>query len=204
MGNLSDLMMGYRDDFYIPENIIGYTGSAALNPTVYFEHQCFFGLITQHHPWPENIGRAFLGFSDDYYLRNYSKEITDPAIVSKLVKLGGPEAIEHGWMFEFYDGRVMHVSRSPFVPIKNRNTMLRSCLSMAIHAFPKMKILDIKECISIYHDCCTDNNYFPKIKFKLGYKKLEDLKRDIDEACEGEDMDKWLVRHSSSAMVRPS
>ena len=57
--------MGYRDDFYTEENIVGYTGDINNNPTVYFEKnhgngEISYGRITQSHGDPENQGREFI------------------------------------------------------------------------------------------------------------------------------------------------
>lgn len=52
--------MGYRDDFYVQKNIIGYTGTLRDNPTVYFfvgGASKTFGHITQVHSVAENVGR---------------------------------------------------------------------------------------------------------------------------------------------------
>jgi len=58
----------YRPDFYIQENIIGYTGDRDRDPTVYFLDAPFqgvnkwhfnveYGRITQCYPDTKNIGR---------------------------------------------------------------------------------------------------------------------------------------------------
>ena len=52
--------MGYRDDFYIVDFIIGYTGVLHKSPSVYFFDPAknAFGHITQHHEVANNIGRG--------------------------------------------------------------------------------------------------------------------------------------------------
>jgi hypothetical protein len=67
--------MGYRDDFYKKDNILGYTGDLMKDPTVYFADAgglnpktvdvdgrtqvlVSFGRITQDHPHKNNIGRG--------------------------------------------------------------------------------------------------------------------------------------------------
>lgn len=55
-------MAGYKDDFYIDKNIVGYTGKIDEYPTVYFERTeendtISFGRITQRHHIRGNIGR---------------------------------------------------------------------------------------------------------------------------------------------------
>jgi hypothetical protein len=65
--------MGYRDDFYIAENIIGYTGKLQENPSVYFfigGASKTFGHITQDHGVPENIGRGKVKTDPDYKYGN--------------------------------------------------------------------------------------------------------------------------------------
>lgn len=191
--NLSDLVMGYRDDFYIAENIIGYTGTATLHPTVYFKYQYLFGHITQNHRNPQNIGRTVVYWATDYCAMNYSKEITDPAILEKLT----PRTTENGRMFEFYHGEVRHKSRDQFIPVQNLNTTLSSQLFIAIHSYPRMKIKDIKCCIELYRRSCSDKTFFSsRVTPYFDYREVEDLKGDIEYSCEGENMYEWLARHS--------
>ncbi len=186
--------MGYRDDFYIPDNIIGYSGSAALNPTVYFKYQCFFGRITQYYPEPDNLGRSLVRFAHDHCIVNYSRAITNQDILKRL----HPNTIKFGNMFEFYNGAVTHCSRNAFVPIKNQNTMLRSHLSTAIHAFPTIKKLEVRKLVFLYFNSRNDYDYFiSRAASEFGYKNLEDLKRDAENACEGEDLDVWLARYKA-------
>src|SRR4051812_46165530 len=82
--------MGYRDDFYKKENIIGYTGNLQGLCTVYFadagvlnpktvevngKQQILtsFGRITQDYPDPGNIGRAKVNESFSYAMTNGGK-----------------------------------------------------------------------------------------------------------------------------------
>jgi hypothetical protein len=58
--------MGYRDDFYIAENIIGYTGKIGKSPTVYFKCGQESGHITQYHENDANLGREQV-LSDPQY-----------------------------------------------------------------------------------------------------------------------------------------
>lgn len=55
--------MGYRDDLYKADNIIGWTGKLHAEPTVYFrcvspDGKQMFGHIAQTNPTPANIGRG--------------------------------------------------------------------------------------------------------------------------------------------------
>src|SRR5215207_5971944 len=54
------LRMGYRDDFYKVENIVGITGPVNELPTVYFKDAATgeFGHITQVHSADWNAGRT--------------------------------------------------------------------------------------------------------------------------------------------------
>jgi hypothetical protein len=111
--------MGYRDDFYISENIIGYTGSLGDRPTVYFQHGNEFGRITQHHPNPGNVGRNVVRKQDDYDIANYINR--------------GAIRAEEKW-----DGKTRHKSRNPFFGKKVTN-FERSRLAIAIVRFPNLK-----------------------------------------------------------------
>jgi len=62
--------MGYRDDFYKPENIVGYTGRLGVNPTVYFASADEVGRITQDHPHAKNVGRNKVRKSATYTIAN--------------------------------------------------------------------------------------------------------------------------------------
>lgn len=62
--------MGYRDDFYVSSNIIGYTGNVDDCPTVYFKSGNEFGRITQRHPNAKNVGRNLVREAVDYYIDN--------------------------------------------------------------------------------------------------------------------------------------
>lgn len=86
--------MSYEEEFYTPENIIGYTGDFQVNPTVYFKNGNKFGRITQTHADNDNIGRSLVREYTDYRIGN-----TAPS----------------GTAEEYYDGEVQHVSRHPFV-----------------------------------------------------------------------------------------
>ena len=75
-------MSGYRDDFYVPDNIIGYTGELGNNPTIYFEKrengEVTFGRITQEHGDPKNKGRELVRMrseSDYQAINTYAAEI---------------------------------------------------------------------------------------------------------------------------------
>ena len=62
--------MGYRDDFYTADNLIGYSGDLYKTPTVYFESDSEYGHITQAHPYPQNVGREPVESNEGYFLGN--------------------------------------------------------------------------------------------------------------------------------------
>jgi hypothetical protein len=62
--------MGYRDDFYMVQNIIGYSGNLHSFPTVYFQNGNEYGHITQKHDIPQNVGRMAVKQCDDYFIGN--------------------------------------------------------------------------------------------------------------------------------------
>ncbi|MFT3735388.1 MAG: hypothetical protein QM776_10230 [Rhodocyclaceae bacterium] len=90
--------MGYRDDFYMVQYIIGYTGSLQDFPTVYFIKGKEFGHITQKHNESQNVGRMEVYSSDAYTIGN---EMVDGKL--KLV--------------EKIKGKVMHTSRSTLTKV---------------------------------------------------------------------------------------
>jgi hypothetical protein len=63
-------MATYEPDFYIPENIIGYTGVLSKNPTVYFLSKTHYGHITQVHEDWTNVGREVICLNTQYAFGN--------------------------------------------------------------------------------------------------------------------------------------
>ncbi len=110
--------MGYRDDFYISGNIIGYTGAIGSDPTVYFLRGKEFGRITQDHPNRDNIGRNIVRTHGDYSITN---DVTT------------------GHAVEFYNTKIRHRSRNPFMPIEKVKFMDQVELVKAIARFPNAK-----------------------------------------------------------------
>lgn len=112
--------MGYRDDLYQPRNIIGYTGDSMYRDrvTVYFLSGAEFGRITQYYPDDAtNVGRSEVRSHYDYKI--YNRE-TD------------------GCAVEFYNGKIQHESRSPFVPVGD-NALLRFELAKSIALHKEIK-----------------------------------------------------------------
>lgn len=121
--------MGYRDDFYIAANIIGYTGRPYPNPTVYFRRQLAdgryeFGHITQAHPVKENVGREEVRTEIDYTIGN---EVIDNKTIC----------------VERVDGYIRHKSRNAFVDtIANPPRALdQALINAAIRNFATVKPL---------------------------------------------------------------
>lgn len=111
--------MSYRDDFYIKDNIIGYTGDILNNPTVYFKKvdgtgQIEFGRITQEHDDESNVGRNVVRTARDYAITNVN-----------------------GKAQEYYNGKVRHFSRGPFTEANQTNAALVSAISRFTELKPK-------------------------------------------------------------------
>lgn len=65
-----ETIVAYAADFYIPENIIGYTGVLSKNPTVYFLSRSHYGHITQVHDNWKNVGREPIRSNEKYWFGN--------------------------------------------------------------------------------------------------------------------------------------
>ena len=106
--------MPYRPDFYIPENIVGYTGDLHNDPTVYFETYTEHGRITQAHHNVDNIGRNEVRQNVLFVLEG--QECT-------LYRYEGGNIEQAGVACEFYatrDGETIlddfyHESRNPLI-----------------------------------------------------------------------------------------
>lgn len=121
--------MGYKDDFYSVDNIIGYTGDINNMPTVYFQRRLQpigqgnwieFGHITQQHGHADNVGREELDPSDDYTIDN------------EFIQ-GQMRSVER------IQGRAIHYSRSIFVPFFVVPDDKKYLLNASIRACPKLK-----------------------------------------------------------------
>jgi hypothetical protein len=112
--------MGYRDDFYCTESIIGYTGDLDNRPTVYFQSKDEYGRITQAHKNPKNVGRNAVGDigKDGHEMRNENL----PEKGMRLV--------------EYRNGKKYHTSRNKFndVTAEARDQLVR-----AIDAYQNLK-----------------------------------------------------------------
>ncbi|WP_152049238.1 hypothetical protein [Tautonia marina] len=117
--------MNDRADFYIVENIIGYTGQIDQNPTVYFltspaQGPNEYGHITQSHQIGPNEGRETVRRSSMYEIRV------------------GPG----GELEEWDGGRCIHRSRNPLIPIAGLSAKSRYLLSCSIARFTEKKRID--------------------------------------------------------------
>ena len=117
--------MGYRDDFYVIENVIGFTGNIQDNPTVYFMSDKEAGHITQVHDNKKNIGRGMVLATDDYSMKNIYN--SDKGIF-QLVELIGD--------------KIIHPSRNPFVAVPNLDNRPKekALFEKAILKFKEVKV----------------------------------------------------------------
>lgn len=121
--------MGYRDDFFIVSNIVGYTGDLQDNPTVYFETDEEQAHITQAHKKADNVGRGAVFTTEGY---------------SKVNVFFEDDHAEH--LVEMYDGKKIHKSRNKFIAVphlENRPALLK-ILEKAILAHTKIKSRYVK------------------------------------------------------------
>jgi len=158
-------MSGYRDDFYVPENIIGYTGKLGENPTIYFEKRedgkVTFGRITQQHGNPKNVGREMIRMrsESDYDAKNtYAAEIDGKNVTRKdyseknkgnlkVIEMNTYQNLKNGEIVqfnrvyaEFYDNDLSHLSRSVFTKVTDKN---KQELADAIIKKENLKIKEI-------------------------------------------------------------
>lgn len=127
-----DAIMGYRDDFFVVDNIIGYTGKLNQSPTVYFSFELVegieFGRITQDHEVKSNIGRGKVRVRRDYKIYNVKVEKKILGLFTKTVTQG----------FEYYDGDVQHKSRNAFI---SRDEFKKGNLELCAQAISKFTML---------------------------------------------------------------
>lgn len=112
--------MGYRDDFYKAENMIGYSGSVSSAPTVYFQDGNEFGHITQKHDLPQNVGRMEVYANANYVIENVQTK----------------EGLR---LIERIGDQVFHVSRGTLKRIEEVPFEDQAVLLQAIRQFPNEK-----------------------------------------------------------------
>ena len=121
--------MSYRNDFYIKDNIIGYTGDLRNEPTVYFlevhphnPNLKSFGRITQFHEMPERVGREFVFQSKNYHYGN-DLIFGEPKLVERIC--------DHP----------IHMSRNKFISVDQEDQVTINILANAIEQFTTIKPL---------------------------------------------------------------
>ena len=116
--------MGYRDDFYIVDNIIGYTGNLGsdIPVTVYFETSEECGHITQDHDNDTNIGREPVRPVEGYGAVN-TDEGTDKVRLQ-----------------EYKGTKIIHFSRHEMKSIEGMCQGDKDILKMSIYTFLNLKI----------------------------------------------------------------
>ena len=112
--------MGYRDDFYVAENLIGHTGKVEDHPTVYFQKGEEYGHITQQHSDPDNIGWENVWKHAQYSISN------------RLYK-GLFRAVE------MEGDQVVHASRNLFVGLSDISQAQKDVLLQSISRFTEKK-----------------------------------------------------------------
>lgn len=122
--------MGYRDDFYQEQNIIGWTGNIHNRPSVYFRRRAAnrgweFGHITVAHDNPENVGREEVRIAADYRIFN---GVVDGEMRGR----------------EFWDGSIKHYSRHKFHRITTAHPPHFHLLTGRMLVFNKLKEIDRK------------------------------------------------------------
>ena len=117
--------MGYRDDFYTIENVVGLTGSLQDNPTVYFMTEDEAGHITQAHGNKKNIGRGMVLATEGYSMKNIYN--------AKKGKFH---------LVELMGDKIIHPSRNPFVAVPNleNRPSEKAIFEKAILKFKQVKI----------------------------------------------------------------
>lgn len=145
--------MGYCDDFYKKENILGYTGDLLNKPTVYFadagvlnprtvevngQQQVLvkFGRITQDHPHKDNIGRGKVHECYSYSISNVLQQ--DGSGQAQECVYGRRELKNIGMRQKGGEGEHLsfHKSRHRFESVTSGNI---DVLALAITAFPNAK-----------------------------------------------------------------
>jgi hypothetical protein len=115
--------MGYRDDFYVAANVIGYSGNLNDFPSVYFRSASEYGHITEKHPTSQNVGRGIVHPNAGYTIQN--------VMINGVLKL-----------VEAVNGRVFHESRSTLTSVNGMSDADKAILYQAIWKYPNEKLID--------------------------------------------------------------
>lgn len=152
--------MGYRDDFYKDENILGYTGDLRNNPAVYFADAggvspklqtvdgkqkvlVSFGHITQAHQVAANVGREDVREAYSYSISNVmyqGKEVAQECVYGEqeLNKIGLKGYETEPGKSRDQQHLDWHISRNRFESVTGGN---RGILALAIKNHPDKKKL---------------------------------------------------------------
>jgi hypothetical protein len=114
--------MGYRDDFYCAQNVIGYSGKLDSFPTVYFQTGKEAGHITQKHDTVQNVGRQVVFSSEGYVIENQ--------------KINGETRL-----VELFNGKRFHISRGVLTSIGGMSEGDKAVLYQAIRDNPNEKLI---------------------------------------------------------------
>ena len=141
--------MGYEDNFYKKENIIGYTGEIKKKPTVYFADAGVlnpktvtvngksqivvkYGHITQAHDLKCNVGREEVGEAWSYSISN---QLNQDGELSSHEDIIGKELVpDKPWLKKAH--LTVHESRSKFERVTAGNIKV---LAQAIKKFKEIK-----------------------------------------------------------------
>jgi hypothetical protein len=129
--------MGYRDDFYNGDNLIGYTGDLNNNPTVYFlSNDQQFGHITQYHQYHINIGRERVHQHTLYRMENLLLPGKPGVRLVEYLQMSTNQSIPHPT--QNVPITVIHPSRN--ILIWDITQGHRLILENAIKRFPLLKM----------------------------------------------------------------
>jgi hypothetical protein len=145
--------LGYKDDFYVAANIIGYSGNINWYPTVYFQTPALFGHITQSHGYSQNVGRQAVESAVGYTIGNQN--------------VGGQMKL-----VESMNGHVFHESRSTLTAV---NPGILPTLQQAIQNYPEEKL--ISEFSKKVQDTIADSESVKDNAFKMIIDKKFALKK---------------------------
>ncbi|MCK5819231.1 MAG: hypothetical protein KAH18_08250 [Psychromonas sp.] len=138
--------MTFRDDFYLEQNIIGYTGELTTEPlpTIYFHdrRRGLFGHLCQHSHRLNYIGRTPVARDWDYLI--FNSKAKDPVMQSSdnlgtaPVKLSSSDLnklnkdctkITQNNLIEYYFNTIKRQSKYPFIRITRADQEKRTILS---------------------------------------------------------------------------
>jgi hypothetical protein len=116
--------MGYRDDFYVTDNVIGYSGNLLDFPTVYFQSGTEYGHITQKHDTSQNVGRGKVRSAKGYTIENRKDSNGEMRL------------------FESVNGKVFHASRGTLTSLASMTEAQKAVLFQAIWQNTGEKYID--------------------------------------------------------------